>query len=213
MGFGANNSGTGRYDIHIDTIGGAVELYIDGNLVAQWTGTFTGVTSIGGVSWKTGGNVASPYGCEIYWAFMADEDTRPIFITESYPTANGAVQGWAGDETMIDGYVIDDGNVIISNTAEQTSVFVTGDLPSAYAAGYSVMAFGVVARARALGVGGPRSLAVAARSGTTIGNGDTKALTTGFAPYQSLITLDPNTGAAWTYASINAAQIGVTSKA
>jgi hypothetical protein len=212
-----NDAGTGsvsnfyRFDMHIDTVGGAVELYIEGNLVGAWTGTFTGVTSIGGISWQDAGN--SSYGTQIYTAFMADEDSRPIFMEESYPTANGALSGWAGDETLIDGTTRDDAQVLVSNTAEQTSVFVTGDLPAAYAGGYEIMGFGVAARARVIGAGGPRSLAVAVRSGTTVGNGDTKALAGGFKSYQSMITLDPNTGAAWTYAAINAAQIGVTSKA
>jgi hypothetical protein len=211
---GMEYAGTKRMDMHVDVVAGTVKVYIEAVLVASFTGALTGVTSIGGYSWRAHNTQTTAWGLDVAYAFIANEDTRPIFMQESYPTANGAVQQWAGDETLIDGFAIDDGNVLVSNTAEQTSVFVTGDLPTTFAAGYAVMAFGVSARARVVGVtGGPRSLAVAARSGTALANGETVALSPGFKNYQSMLTLDPNTSAAWTYASINAAQIGVTSKA
>jgi hypothetical protein len=210
---GMESSGMKRLDMHIDVAGGTVDVYIEAVLVASWTGTFTGVTSIGGFSWKAMNSATTGWGLEVGWAFIADEDTRPILMYDSYPTANGAVQQWAGDEALIDGAAQDDGNVIISTTAEQTSVFVTGDLATTFAAGYEIMGLAISARGRVVGAGGPSSIAVAARSGTTIGNGPTTALSPGFKNYQSVISIDPNTGSAWTYASINAAQIGVTSKA
>jgi hypothetical protein len=210
----AYNGGTGkRFDFHIDVTAGTVKAYVEAVLVASWVGTFTGVTSIGGYSWRAMNSQTTGWGLDVAWAFIADEDTRPILMQDSYPTANGAVQQWAGDETLIDGFAQDDGNVIISPTAEQTSVFVTGDLPTTYAGGYEIMGLAVSARGRVVGAGGPSSLAVAARSGTATANGPTRALSAGFKNYQNMIALDPNTGAAWTYASINAAQIGVTSKA
>ena len=56
---------------------------------------------------------------------------------------------------------------------------------------------------------GARSVAAVTRSGGADYDGATQGLSTSYTQYQQIVTLDPNTAAAWTKTALNAAEFGV----
>jgi hypothetical protein len=124
------------------------------------------------------------------------------------PTAAGFYSQWNGAFTDIDEVGIADSLFIDTPTANNISTFDKTTVPSALDSGYEVVAIGIVAKAKR-GAGGPQNLQLVCRSGTTDGVSSTIALDLGYENHRAVFATDPNTASAWTFANLDACEIGV----
>lgn len=138
------------------------------------------------------------YGNELKWLGDVRVDALPL-------NANSTPQDWTPDSgvayqrlTQAEGY-------IQSATVGDESLFELAD----YAVN-TVAIHGVVVNARALkSDSGTRSFALEAKSGDTTSVGATNALGTTSQEFRQTWVADPDTGAAWTGAALNALKVGV----
>ena len=204
------------FDFHwvIDDVSGLFEWYVDGVLVAQYTGDtlHTGFTQIDTLTLtQHGTGTGSANGVSFSEIIVATEDTRPLRVHGMYATAAGTNTAWTGDNTAVDEATFDDTDFIESGTADQKESYACTDL-SAVADNFSVRA--VALNARALrDTTGPQNMELLVRSGgTDYTSGNVSGLTTSFAPFSYIWATDPATAAAWTTSGVNAAEIGVVSR-
>ena len=139
---------------------------------------------------------------------VADEDTRGMEYVQAPLVAEGALSEWVGDIGDVSDTGFDDNTFYLSSTPDQRQTFAKGALPSQFQNGFNVRAVCVSARARAEN-GALRPMVL---SGSDEGFGTETNLLGAFEARQHIFTTDPGTGADWTVAGADAAEIGVQSR-
>jgi len=204
------------FDFHwdIDNAAGVFEWYVDGVLVAQFSGDTlnTGYTQIDRMVLQCANSSGSGSGNGTTFSeiIVATTDTRGMRVHAADPTANGTNTAWTNDVTAVDEGNVDDTDFIESGVANDVETFAVRDL-SAVADNFTVKA--VVVNARALrDTTGPQNMELVVRSGTTdYLSGNVSGLTTAFAPFSYIWADDPDTAAPWTTGGVNAMEVGVKS--
>ena len=197
---------TERVDIHIkiDDVAGEFNVYLDGLLLVGFSGDTnrSADNAIVSVGWMSDDNSLE---YDISAVIVADTDTRGMIFAQSKPTTNGARSDWTGDATDIDDLGRDDTNFIKSGTDGHVSTFGVGTLPAGLS-GWDVHA--VVVAGRAL-VGDDTTLDKVVRVGSTnylsgdVGAGGIMG------PVQHVFHQNPATAADWTFAEVDAIEVGV----
>lgn len=205
--------------VRIDNSVGTVDVYINGSLKFSMTGDTQSTANNSVNQWA----MFNPAAGSFYDNFIIYNETGAapnaktpetrIFAT--LPTGAGAASGFtpsAGanwqnvDEQPNDG----------DTTYNSAAAAVTDDL---YVCGGSVVPAGSIVYALAVEIDARKDDAglndidgLIRSGGTTYANGDTFGLTSTWQRFRSVATLDPATGAAWTVANINNAEVGVRRK-
>ncbi|SFM12805.1 hypothetical protein [Nitrosomonas communis] len=136
-----------------------------------------------------------------------------VRIDAVYPSADGNYTDWTPSTGTSHYALVDDPtpnttDYNASNVIGQKDSYVMGDPPSLA----SQIIYGVRVKVAALkDDAGSRSLKVGIRSGTTDSLGAAQALSTSQIYYSSIHEVDPNTGAAWTPAAVNAMEVVIES--
>lgn len=209
-------------DFHakIADVGGVFEWFLDGVLVARFSGDtlLSGFTQIDRIEIKNPNavNNSSVEECIVSEVIITDSgtgDTRNMRLATHDPTGNGTNTAWTNAVTEVDeAGVNDDTDFITSGTATQKETYAARDL-TATADNFQIVAVVLGVRGRNDGGGGPQNIAPVIRSGGTdfVGS-NLSGITTAFAPLsQHILAADPNTTAAWTPSAVNAMEIGVQS--
>lgn len=205
---------TTRFDFHfvIHDTTGTLTLYING--VEKTSTTFAaGDTLLRGESQATdisyGPTGAASLNDNFLSALMVhDADTRPMHYVQRAIDGAGGETDWSGAYTNIDETGAVDTDLIQAGTNADKSTFTFAALPASLNSGWAVVGLGVNARA-STGATGPDNLQLAARHSATNGFSASKALGTTFLPYQHVFPLNPSTSLAWTFAEVDAAEVGV----
>ena len=196
-----------RIDAHLvrSATTGRLRLWFNGALYIDFTGN-TGAQPTTSVQIFSHGNISPATD----WSgiIVADEDTRGMEYVQAPLTAEGALSEWVGDIGDVSDAGFDDGTFYLSSTPDQRQTFTKGALPSQFQNGFDVRAVCVSARARAEN-GALRPMVL---SGSDEGFGTETNLSGAFEARQHIFTTDPGTGADWTVAGANAAEIGVQSR-
>lgn len=195
-----------RFDIHllIDDTVGVADIFIDGTSYATFSGDTNRITNsdITQISFETNTN---SHDYDVSAVIVSTADTRAMEFLQRKPTADGAETDWSGDYTDIDENGFNDSDLISSSTDLDTSTFTGASLPSAVNT-FDVVAVVVAARAQE---GASATLRAAVRvGGTTYAPVDMEAESSAN-PAQGIITVNPATSAAWTFAAADAAEFGV----
>lgn len=211
------------FDLHVKLHGstGVIELYMDGNLVADFSGnTAPSAAAADGMSilnlrqsFATGSGLINY--CTIYSeVIVADENTLDWRLAELLPTGAGASSGWTGAYTDVDDVTppsTGDLDLITAASNNLTSTYVMGDI-SGSISGMSIVAVGVVARARK-GTTGPQHLRGVVRiSGTDYETSDISPEIS-LAPARMIWNTNPATSGAWSISAVNGAEFGMKATA
>lgn len=204
-----------RFDFRatMDNASGVLAWYKDAVAEQTFSGDtiLTAATTINKVHIRNGSTGASDKSI-FSGLIIADEDTRDMIADNGKPTGAGTNSAWTGAYTAVDETGVDDTDFISTTAAANTSTFAFTDIDATFASGYDVVGLCVVARA-ARGPSGVGFVKPAVYSGATLGTGTSKELDVTFDRAFHIFTQDPNTAAAWAYAGVNAAEIGVQSSA
>lgn len=211
------------FDLHVKLHGstGVIELYMDGNLVADFTGnTMPSAAAADGMSILNMTGSFSPNtgasAFSIVWSevIVANENTLDWRLAELIPTGAGANSGWAGAYTDVDDVTIPgsgDLDMITAAANDLKSTYVMGDI-SGSISGMSIVAVGVVARARK-GTTGPQHLRGVVRiSGTDYETADVSP-EIALAPTFMVWDTNPATSGAWAISAVNGAEFGMKATA
>jgi hypothetical protein len=202
-----------RYDFHVvihDTVG-TLTMHINGAEVT--VATFSGDTLLRGESVADtvmfGSDLVPAALNRISAVFVSDTDSRLIHYDQKALDGAGAETDWSGAYTDIDEQGIDFTDFIqgAANADKATYTFAALDTTFNDAA-YTPIGLGVSARG-VKGATGPANLQLAARENITNGFSGNKALGDIWSMHQHMFTQNPDTAAAWTFAELDAAQVGV----
>ena len=204
-----------RLDLHLvlsNTVG-LFEVYKDGALLAALSVSdtiLTAATTINRIRIYASGYISTTTDAQVSGVIVANEDTRPLVLTQLSPTGAGATSGWTGAYTDIDETGFSDVDFIESLTAAQVSTFAFEDMPAGVAS-HTIEAVVVAGRGR-VGVSSPTSIGAVARVGATDYDNPLEiALDTSYSGFQSIMAINPATSAAWSHAAVNSAEFGVKS--
>lgn len=200
---------TVRLTVHSST--GFFGLYVEGLLVASYTGNTTISGAVSGVTQVGLASSASSSSNEHFVSevIVADEDIRNLSLARLSPSAAGATSNWTGAYTEIDEDTLNDTDAITSATANQESQFALTDLTSTQG---SVRGVYVKARA-AKGGSGPLHVQLGLRIGSTNYLSGDLSPGNAYGPLQYELTTNPATSGAWANADLNSAQLAVKSTA
>jgi hypothetical protein len=140
---------------------------------------------------------------------VADADTRTLSLVTMAPNAAGDNNNWdSGTFASINPTTINDANnIAVATTAKDFQANLI-DLPSG---SFTVAAVKIAARAQVQAGATPTSLKLGVReSGTNYLDGG-HTLTTSWATYESLLTTNPATSAAWLQSAMNPLQLELQS--
>jgi hypothetical protein len=200
-----------RVDMHVVSYGASatVNVFLDGVLLITFTGAVnaSGVTDLDQV-WDMFEGSYSPWISEV---LVADEDTRPYqgIVTHAL-TGAGTTDSWTGVYSTINQTAISDATPNYSNTSNQDQGFNITDMPAGV---FSIAAFRAVMRAAKSASPTPAQIAMGFNSGGSVAVGSDQAITTSYATYAQIFTVNPVTGVAFTLAEMNALQLYARSKA
>ena len=204
-------AGLHRFDVYfkLDSTAGAFIVYIDGTLVATYTGSVTETTSgfvgINGLCFEAeGGNSGAMR--TVSGMFVSDSDTRGQVIAIDYPTGDGATNEFTGTYANVDEIGAADGLYMQGNTAGLSALLQFDALNSALS-GYTPVAAGLMLS----GPGTWRGLDILTRSGGVTYDAAVMKSNADFSRLSlvpGITAVNPATAAAWTVAEINAAQFG-----
>jgi hypothetical protein len=200
-------------DIHaiIAQFGGLIELYVDGVMLAS----FSGDTSYLGSSFtsvRLNGDQASANAYINYsQCIVSTSTTLGMKLATLAITGAGTTSQWTGAYTDISESNLSDTSFISDNTSDNPngdiSTYPVTDVPAG--GNFNVGAVIISARAER-GVTGVQNLELGVRSGgVNYWGSPVSGLTTAFSPVQSILTTDPATGLPWTISNANAVEIGV----
>lgn len=206
------SGGAVTYDTRLTvSASGFFGLYIDGLLVASFTGNTTisaavsGVTNVAFVAAANDGTTTYQHWLSEF--IVADEDIRGLFVNRLSPSAAGATSDWTGSYTEIDDITRDDSDNISSATANQETQVALSDL-----SGTVGTVRGVYVKVRAAkGPTGPQGIQVGLRIGSTNYLSGTLTPIGVYMPLQYEMATNPATSAAWTVSDLNSAQLAVKS--
>jgi len=192
---------------------GKVDVYIEGTLVATYSGDITtdGNTAL---SSFTVGCAAIGGSSGTYWSevICSDSDTRDLSLVTMAPTANGNTFGWdAGSVTSINETTLNDTTVITSGTTGQLAQFTVGS--SGITGNNAIKAVCISARAVKGGTG-PQNIRMNVRTGGTNSNSAAIALPAALGRIQNVFATNPVTASNWVGTDLTAAgfNIGVQSE-
>ena len=197
-----------RWDIHLDlSASGTITVYHDGTQVAQFTGDFSAYTLPDRLQFRTEGG-QNTTNSTFSAVICSDSDTRNIVAVQQKPDANGSLFEWTGSFDDIDntGY---SSSYIEAATGGLDADLEFPDLPAGVS-GYTPLAVCMKAQAA--------SVAYSAR-GIVVSGGQeydegyiisSNSVMPGFAK-AIIMSTDPDTGAAWDIAGINAATLTLRS--
>jgi hypothetical protein len=173
--------------------------------------TYTGNIAASGVSnldqvWFYSSTSFNVYYSEI---IVADEDTRSLALVTLAPNAAGTTQQWTGAFTDVNETGVNDATYNVTNVTLQDQQYNLIDLPAGSFVVKNVM---VSARANTSAGSVATQVALGVRSGTTVSVGAAQTAGVTYATFTQFIgPNDPNTGAPWTTAAINALQLNLRS--
>jgi len=189
---------SGRYDVQLINYGttGTINLYVNGALVTSYTGdlTVTGATGLDSVFFA-----GTQFGNIFYSEFIvADDSTLALQgLATLAPTGNGTTQNFSNPAyTNFNPTTINDANSTFTNTAGQDEQATLNGVPSG---SFEVKAVKVIARALATSGAATSNLKLGFNNtnNSTVAEGSSHALTSGFTPVEDYFATDPTTGAAW----------------
>ena len=210
-------NGFHKVDMQIINYGasGTVNLYLDNNLLVTYTGdiSISGVTDLDCAAlhcsyWYGGAGPASTI--TFSQIIIADEDTRTFTLATNYPNAAGDTLDWTGAYTTVDEEVINDSDVAYTDTNDQYALY---NLSATPAGSFTVKACKIAARATRTAGSTPTSLKLGVKSGSTTDVDAGQSLTTGWATYERLMTVNPVTSSAFTTSEIDSLQVAMESAA
>lgn len=193
-----------RFDVEYkyDGASGYGRVYVNSVLFAEFTGdTTTGGAS--GVDNMILANAASGQTWQFSGIISADEDITADFLVQHDTYGAGAVNTMdAGAYTDIDETGANDGDLLIGGSDGQAIEFTT-NLPTAYEAGYTVIADIITARARK-GTIGPQTLKLGYDIGGTdyVDAGQAPQNAT-YGPIKVLNANNPDDASAWDIADVD----------
>lgn len=198
-----------RWDIHwkIADAGGIFQLYRNGSLTIDYSGDTLGNTSAG-ISRLMIGLPGATINYSVSGIIVADEDTRGMIYHQTLVNGNGSDQGLSGGFGAVDGVGIDDGDGLAFSAAGAKSGFTKAAIHSDFNSGYDVLAVCASARGKRGTTTGIGQRAFLSSNGDVV-NGDSNILEPIYTHAHVCAVVDPDTGAAWTLAAANAAQVGV----
>lgn len=205
---------------------GRVIIKFDGVTVLDWTGN-TNPSAYAAPSWMAFDS-GKQAGIIVVVDDLAVNDTAGSVnnswagdgtIALILPNANGDSSQWVGsDGNSTDNYLLVDDNpandatdYVSTTLSSQKDLYNLASMPALAAGGtiITVQPFFIGLR---MDAGVVTALQPGIKSGTTESWGTAQNLTTAYAAYRGTIhETDPNTGAAWTEAAVNALQAGVQS--
>lgn len=202
-------------DIHckIDPVVGEFIFYGNGIAQASLTGNtdFFGCTGVNRARLQSLSSSSTAGASGFSQCCMSTVNSTSYKISTIAPNAAGSTAGWTGAYTDIDEVTNSDADFISSAAANQVSTFGLTNL-SATAAALQVVAVGVAVRVRR-GAIGPQNIQAAIRTnGVDYYSSNIDGLTGNFNGGRSKTwDLNPDTGALWTAAEVNALEAGVKS--
>jgi len=203
-----------RVDIqYVRAVSGAIRLYINGTLNVEDLRDTTGNTlDPDNVLFGTPGGPAVADATYFSSMFIADEDTRAITMVQNTLTGDGGTTDMTGTYTDVNDFgLLEDTNKITSGAANQVQLMTKSALPAPYNTGYDIVGLGVYARA-AVGISGSANMEfVQDDTVNQVTSGDI-ALDEFLSPKTHVFTTAPD-GGAWDVTKLDAAEIGVKSKA
>jgi hypothetical protein len=196
-----------QIDLQIINYGGSgtVNLYLNGSLVATYTGdiSIAGITELNTVTLGMVGNQME----NISEIIVADEDTRSFSLVTHYPNGAGSLLEWTGDYTTIDEATINDADLAYVDVADKDAQYAMSNCP---AGTFQVKAVKIAARATKSVDASIGTLKLGLLSGGTVDVDAGQALTTGWATYERLAaTIN---GAAMTTALLDAMELNLRSE-
>lgn len=192
------------FDIHWNfAASGELALYLSGNKRIDFTGD---LSHLSGVEFA---RLHRSYNFSTWWSqVMADtESTIGHRLFTIPPASTGANTAWTGTYTEVDEIAYSDADFINSGTANQVETF---GISAPTLTGYVVQSVTVAARAKTDG-SGPANIQLVLRSSSTDYVSSSKALDTGYGPFQNIWETNPATSAAWVNSAISGLQFGVKS--
>ena len=191
---------------------GSFKIWVNGNLIINFTGNtkynWTMIDSVVLEGYHANARYDDIYLCT---DTVADPPFGDCSVDLLLPTGNGAASQWVGsDGNSTDNYALIDENpqsmtdYVSSATPGQQDLYTVADLSITLGA---IQAVGVCLTAHKDEVG-PRSVKPLVRR-TVTNAGTVLPLEGNAAGRQAFFLTDPETGAAWTQANVNAAQFGI----
>jgi len=206
--FGADTT-VKKVDFHVSGYGATatVNVYIAGVLAVTYTGdvTVTGMTNFDSVYISRQHNLGIFQCSEIA---VSSTDTRNMIGLKTLaPTADGTTTDWTGDYSAVDEITISDADVDYSDTNAQDQEFAISDLP---AGTFTIPACKIAVRTTKSEDASIGNIALGWLSGT-VAVGSNQALTTAWATYEELDTVNPVTSNPWLQSEMNDLQINLRS--
>ena len=191
-------SSTGRYDLQLINYGssGTINVYLNGALILTYTGnlSLSGVTGFDSVFFS-----GSQFGAMYFSEFIvSDESTLAWQGLVTYaPSGNGTSQQFSNPAyTNFNPTTINDSNSTYTNTTGQDEQATINSGPSGV---FQIQAVKVIARALATAGATASNLKLGFNNtnNSTVAEGSSHSLSTGFGSVEDYFTTDPTTGTAW----------------
>jgi hypothetical protein len=200
--------------LHVEAFGaaGTATLYVDGVLVATYTGDLTvgGITDVDQVlRWSEGtgfGFLAVYYLSEI---IVADEDPTTWGVATLAPNGAGFNNDWNNSYAAIDEVLIADGDMVQSGSAGEASSYALSTIPSG---DLSVIAVCATVRAQR-GATGITGILLGVRIGLAVDLDPAVTLTTTFSTIARIMHTNPTTSDPWLIAELPLLQLAIESAA
>lgn len=200
-----------QLDMQVTNFGASsvVAVYIDGSLVISFSGSITisGVTAFDCCSIIQNGSGAYFYGASSE-IIVADADTRGLSVMTMAPSAAGDTNNWTGAYTAVNPVTINDSSTIVVNTTGQDFEANLTDLVSGT---WQIRAVKIAARAELTAGSTPTGIKLGVKTGGTLNVGGAQTPTVAFTTFESLLTQNPVTSAAWVQSDMNALQLALES--
>lgn len=203
-----------RIDIEVDrAVSGAIRVYSNFGLRAEYLGDTSAMPSPDSLHLNAHSTqTSSTYACRISSIFIADEDSRAITAIQNNLTADGVNTDFSGGYVEVNKFgALDDSTKIVSTAANQVSSMVKSALPTEFNTGYEVVALGLYSRSAA-GITGETNMEFLITDNTNTQLSGDIAVGSFYSPKSYIFDTAPD-GLAWDVTKLNAADIGVKSKA
>lgn len=189
---------------------GIVEIRVNGATVASGSGLNTGASSIDTLGFCQVQNLSSSDAC-FYDDLFVKNDVSSFLgdcrVETLRPTAETADQDWTpstgtNNAAMVDDTTTDhDSTYVSAATATDKDVYTMGDLSDTPASIHAVQATMVAKKDDA----GSRTVAASVKVNSAV-DGATHTMGTSYQSFVDIVSVDPDTTAAWTAAGVNAAE-------
>jgi hypothetical protein len=206
-GFTQNGSPPDKLDINWSYgSSGTLKIYINKNLVFNYSGDLTTSGTITGYAGTSHGEIADN-GYVAYSEFcVANSDTRDLDIITQYATGSGSEDDWTGTYTNVSGYAVNDANFDTTATSGNIQLYAQSSAGTS-----SSLVVGVVTNVRATAGGGSLgNIELVQQIGGTLYSSSEIALPSSFSQVQFIQQTSPASGVAFTQSELNTSyQLGV----